>query len=778
MALFKRFPAFLSARSAGRLAGTRLALLGLAVAIAGVVSTSSTIRAEDELERIPMHFALARSADHGNCTGDCVEWIVAQGRIMPNSPQQLDTVMRSLGPRRPPLIIHSLGGNVQAALLLGEKIRRYGLPVIITKTDLKPCAEDAQGLCPAPTDAIAAIRTTPSQGVCVSSCAYMMLGGTTRTVPAGARVAVHQFFQTEDGKSLKLKKKTYTAAEFGSSQYLTAELAKYLAHMGVGMGLLEVASNTPPVTVHVLTQAELQRYRVSCDAECARQALAIEQSDGPIVLPAPNLAPDPEPKSAGTARDQEDVHKVSANVRLTGQRTAAQANLTIACTPGGDRIAYELSVSVGPRATLQPKYFQLSSDTKSIVLIGDELPSASGDRGATFNATTPLASLGDLVRGDELIARFGEINGQPVSASFPAAGLAGALAQWPAECFKPGSAPPIIAAVHVRTASGWTKVERHGLLAAAIAVTLKNDRTNATGGLLLGCDATGGKVQTHYELNIDTNPRMKVDPKYFELVANKRFLVAISDQPNILPNSDHQTLTIDKPLSDLANLFEDDTLTVNFGSVNGHPVSADLATKDLRPLLAAWPQACTRAVEAKPDTSAPARQLVRVSAGAATPPAPLPGLRPSGSYGYWTAFNQSILHYVASRIEPKDAGPVGGLNIYLACEVSKGGRRLRFDASAAPNSGIEAGSVELLADGATLIEKTKASPIGNQRDGPVFSNHTALGAVAAVMNSSRLTLRLNVPGEPPMDLNIPKVGLGDALNTWPADCLQSIEAAP
>lgn len=122
------------------------------------------------------------------------------------------------------VVLDSHGGNLVRSLELGGLFRKMGLAT-----------------------------TVRAGGRCASACAYAYLGGVERTMPAGARLGVHQVSGPADRS---------WALSASQSQWLMSLVAVHLGRMGVEMEVLTLALRTEPQDMRWLSQDELVRYAV------------------------------------------------------------------------------------------------------------------------------------------------------------------------------------------------------------------------------------------------------------------------------------------------------------------------------------------------------------------------------------------------------------------------------------------------------------------------------------------------------------------------------------
>lgn len=124
------------------------------------------------------------------------------------------------------LWLHSPGGAVTDALAIGRTLRAAGI---------------ATGVAPG--------------DVCFSACPYILAGGVLRDADPAAMVGVHQHYF---GENTALP--AFLAVQ--DIQLGQADVAEYLAEMGIDLRLMLPAMRTPPEEIYVLTEAELERFRL------------------------------------------------------------------------------------------------------------------------------------------------------------------------------------------------------------------------------------------------------------------------------------------------------------------------------------------------------------------------------------------------------------------------------------------------------------------------------------------------------------------------------------
>ena len=189
-------------------------------------------------------------------------WVAASGGIVPETGKAFEDFLKTvvLTPDIP-VVLDSKGGSIQGGLRLGEAMRKAGASVTVGRSiPVSAATPGGKGL--------ARHQLIPRLGRCFSSCTYAFLGGVKRTIPAGAAYGVHMFWPSEflDGH---LQRK-YDYREIERAQRLSALIAVYIQKMGVDLGLLQMAANTPPkVAIRRLTAKEIVDLKIATMVEPA-----------------------------------------------------------------------------------------------------------------------------------------------------------------------------------------------------------------------------------------------------------------------------------------------------------------------------------------------------------------------------------------------------------------------------------------------------------------------------------------------------------------------------
>jgi hypothetical protein len=182
----------------------------------------------------------------GHCGSKCPQVIAASGEIDEGSADNFLRFVREnvrSGVMHGIVLLDSPGGHVVAAMELGLTIRKLGMAVIVAR----PGAESA-----ATGDLFS--------GKCYSACVYALMGGRKRVIPPQSKVGVHRMFNYET--NFNLAEGGFVRERYVDDGDMRDKLARYTTTMGVSSGLINLAEHTSPDVIHVLTPAEIARWRL------------------------------------------------------------------------------------------------------------------------------------------------------------------------------------------------------------------------------------------------------------------------------------------------------------------------------------------------------------------------------------------------------------------------------------------------------------------------------------------------------------------------------------
>jgi len=284
----------------------RLALAGFLLTALALTATSATKKKAAPPVDPPMTVVVVRSSIP-SCEPDCPQWISAQGRITANSPAVFKKALKLAGKKRLPVIITSPGGDVDAALAIGNLIRARKLDVAVGWTVFSGC-EPRQKDCK-PAVYKGTVYTYGSY--CASACPFILAAGQQRLLGWGAMVGVHKISTTmiqdrslyrEKYIIVKGKKKVLSrtlVSRKPAKSYVTTKLAKsnrrkltaYLKTMGVGVELIGLFDKAPPTSIYMLTPEEAASTKLVTAFSSAASLVGTYLCSGPT--PADNCVTQP-----------------------------------------------------------------------------------------------------------------------------------------------------------------------------------------------------------------------------------------------------------------------------------------------------------------------------------------------------------------------------------------------------------------------------------------------------------------------------------------------------
>lgn len=258
--------------------------------IAGLALSGLTTAVVAQVPGAAMQFMLVHAdPGSGNCRPEgCMDWIAAEGIIDARSPGDLRKLLASIGNRKLPIIVNSPGGNVVAAMEMGEIIRKRGLSVAVGGTRLQSCLS-GQPLCGDGWRA-GAKGVVYSAGVkCLSACPFVLAAGIRRVVSPFSIVGVHQVkttydqerilyrmkYQIVNGKKRLISRQEISRKFVGlhdSTKLSKSQRSKILAYfkeMGVDRSILDMALSTAPSSIRLITPDEATKIGLTTDQASA-----------------------------------------------------------------------------------------------------------------------------------------------------------------------------------------------------------------------------------------------------------------------------------------------------------------------------------------------------------------------------------------------------------------------------------------------------------------------------------------------------------------------------
>jgi hypothetical protein len=248
----------------------RIVVGACAAALCTLAAIGPTRSTAQDPRTLPMHFELHQEGTAANCGQRCSNWISATGAITADTPRDFETFAKRNNVRGLMLALDSDGGSVLGALALGRAVRGLQMTTTVGKTvELSAEGGDKRS------------QLLP-RAYCESMCAFVLLAGVERRVPAEARVLVHQIWLGD-------RRDDPTAANYSAEDLVLVQrdigrLAQYTVEMGGTIDLLGMALKIPPwEPMRLLSREELRGMKVvtaddgmemSSGAASSRPALA------------------------------------------------------------------------------------------------------------------------------------------------------------------------------------------------------------------------------------------------------------------------------------------------------------------------------------------------------------------------------------------------------------------------------------------------------------------------------------------------------------------------
>src|SRR4051812_19606419 len=198
----------------------------------------------------PMRFELWTEGPAQTCGNECRTWVSAVGAITADVARDFEAFAKKNQINGLTIALDSDGGSVLGALSLGRSVRKLGMITTVGKTvdlNVKDGGPKRAKLLP--------------RAYCESMCAFVLLAGVERHVPAEARVMVHQIWLGD-------RRDDPTAANYSAEDLVVVQrdigrLARYTVEMGGGVDLLEIALKIPPwEPMRMLSRDELRNMKV------------------------------------------------------------------------------------------------------------------------------------------------------------------------------------------------------------------------------------------------------------------------------------------------------------------------------------------------------------------------------------------------------------------------------------------------------------------------------------------------------------------------------------
>ena len=208
-----------------------------------------------------MQFELWTEGPAQACGDKCRSWVSASGAITSDTPRDFEAFAKKHKLDGATIALDSDGGSVLGALALGRAIRKLGMTTTVGKTIDLSSADGGKKRA----------KLQP-RAYCESMCAFVLLAGVERRVPAEARVMVHQIWLGD-------RRDDPTAANYSAEDLVVVQrdigrLAQYTMEMGGGIDMLEIALQDSAVGADAAAVARRAAHHEGDDRRrCARGEL-------------------------------------------------------------------------------------------------------------------------------------------------------------------------------------------------------------------------------------------------------------------------------------------------------------------------------------------------------------------------------------------------------------------------------------------------------------------------------------------------------------------------
>jgi hypothetical protein len=252
---------------------------GIVLATITLTGFAGSAGAPDNAHVLPMAFTLFSEGPADACTGKCRQLIAASGMITADAPRQFLAFIRENPVTDATVVLESDGGSVLGALEFGRAIRRLGLSTTVGRVIERRTKGGAK------------LGEINPRVDCQSMCTFVLLGGVKRSVPADARVLVHQIWlgdRREDAVAA-----SYTAEDLVVVQRDIGSIVQYTMEMGGDVELVQLSLKAPPwEPMRVLSRDELQRTRLEFADDAVERPIVTKAAAGPAAAdgrrPIPN----------------------------------------------------------------------------------------------------------------------------------------------------------------------------------------------------------------------------------------------------------------------------------------------------------------------------------------------------------------------------------------------------------------------------------------------------------------------------------------------------------
>lgn len=228
----------------------------------------------------PMQVVIVRSSEKG-CEPTCPEWIMAEGMITAETlkafQQTLVQARLRTGGAALPVILHSTGGNILAALQIGYFLRAQSVDVAVSQTAYAGGCGPFGITCSAPGEGgVYRGRLVTRNAHCLSACPLILASGTRRLASGDTVVGVHHWgYEVPPGKDKKprFKAKKQDTPWDGVVRKMMSD---YLTSMGISLDVVSDMNKTPFTAMKLYNSKRRKALKLVSEAGSADSVAAIK----------------------------------------------------------------------------------------------------------------------------------------------------------------------------------------------------------------------------------------------------------------------------------------------------------------------------------------------------------------------------------------------------------------------------------------------------------------------------------------------------------------------
>jgi len=348
-------------------------------ALAVVLSAQTAAAGQRSL---PMQFEWWQEGPADVCGDHCRTWVSAVGTITSDTPLDFARFASEHDLRGATLVLDSGGGSVHGAMALGRHVRRLGMTATVGKTiELagKPGSTQRRA------------RLSP-QADCESMCVFVLLAGSKRSVPRGARLLVHQIWlgdRRDDAAAA-----TYSAEDLVLVQRDIGRLAQYTVEMGASIDFLELSLRIPPwEPMRVLARDEISRMRVATEPDAVGTAAEpATAASSPALTSGARRGPDTAARGWLLVERSGQPMLIRSHPLTVEGEEIGRFDLTLSCgaTPDALDIAYAERRLRSDDAPLKSVTLSVGARAEPLQVQAATVP-GSGEWRATAHGSVPVA---------------------------------------------------------------------------------------------------------------------------------------------------------------------------------------------------------------------------------------------------------------------------------------------------------------------------------------------------------------------------------------------------